>query len=172
MALRPGNTDWSWDGTSWSSLCVNLCPGHWGKIVFFLWTLLLETGWQAGTVKPMFFVEKPLDRQLFVQLSKFKLGLSKEVARSHNTTVVRCFCLLPKCWVGDQAEGEQKPETVMLLTVVLWGCKNNTARWGQALSLAIKTCTGKENPKYTSCGYRKEHWNHNQYVIDGSQTIW
>lgn len=41
-------------------------------------------------------MEKPLDRQLFVQLSKFKLGLRREVARSHYTTVVCCFCLVPK----------------------------------------------------------------------------
>jgi len=64
-------------------------------------------------------VEKPIDRQLFVQLSKFKLGLRKEVARSHNTTVVCCFCIARKRRVEDQAEEEQKPEPVMLQTVVL-----------------------------------------------------
>lgn len=92
----------------------------------------------------------------------------------HTIQQLYVACLVPKCWVGDQAEGEQKPETVMLQTVVLWGCKNNTARWGQALSLAIKTCTEKEDPKasYISCGCRKEHWNHNEYIRDGSQTIW
>lgn len=43
-----------------------------------------------------FYVEKPLDRQLFVQLSKFKLGLRREVARWHNTAVVHHFCLVPR----------------------------------------------------------------------------
>lgn len=122
----------------------------------------------------MFLVGKSLDRQLFAQLCKFKLGLRKEVARSHNTTVACCFCLVPKRRVGDQAEGQQKPKTVVLRTVVLRGCKSNTARRDQALSLAIKNaCTGKENPKgsYLSCACGKERPNHKEYVMDRSGTV-
>lgn len=129
---------------SCSSLYGNPCPCYWGKRVFFLWMLAAVGSRMVNrNSKANVSMWRNLltDNCLFSSVNS-SWGWGKRLPDRTIQQLYVASVLYPNAeWEIRQKESRNL--RLMLQTVVLWGCKSNTARRGQALSLAIKTCKGK-----------------------------